>query len=661
MDLPERYIFWNYVLAEHCLLSDSIDGQVLLTVTPRILSAALESAGEPYRSAQEAESDFKDAAGAAYRSAVLSSRDGLKALASCADGEPPYSLSYLALSVLAAYHMRTDEDRTGRAYYPRFAELLGCGLAGTYPVGFDGDDFIALWSHLAWWLERNHQRQLALPTSSGVRRFLPYPFAHVPLRQVDIERLPQFFDAHGYEPGARAPLDRLAYDLYEGAGPWRQFTEVGQRALADPERRRFVVRQAAYELDQWDGCRTDSSGRRIATIELWVDVRRRRAYLFLLARRPRGFPEVFEDGGLVFESSQDGWYEPVLLGPDDGRLLREGLWLTTRSAGRSYALHLRPSSVVPLTPSEEFSGLVSNHFLRRDARCAVLCPENLADSVAGHVEAIGRQPVRPRFDDTLPRRWCLFLEVCPREAREPPPEMGLLRVESSVALIPEGGLRLGRRWTWLEGAPATLRVVGAHTGLEVRVDGKAAEVDEEGLIRTDALRAQGRHVIEVDNQLRQRITVLLATVHPDVTPWRSATEADRPPHGLVAVPRGRWTLIGNLPGQRRAIDAPDEGAAVDPGFSVVWAVSVGSGPGSAAIHFHRRDTDSALAERAPSADVISRADTLLWAEVVYQTAIRRPLLSCASSKCTAPEIRRHWLRLVASARSLKRRIRRGRR
>ena len=42
----DRYILWNYMLAEHCVLGDSCEGTVLLTVTPRMLAAALEEAGE---------------------------------------------------------------------------------------------------------------------------------------------------------------------------------------------------------------------------------------------------------------------------------------------------------------------------------------------------------------------------------------------------------------------------------------------------------------------------------------------------------------------------------------------------------------------------------------------------------------------------------------
>ena len=200
MSFPDRYIFWNYVLTEYCLLSNTIDGQALLTVTPHILSYALLAAGESRFSPQEAETDFKAAVAEAYQSVVLSSSDKLGAFARRDHGDPPLSVSYLALSVLAAYNMRTDIEYTGRAYYPRLASLLDCGMAGMHPVGFDGAKFEYLWRHLADWLRTDHQRRLALPRRSGVHRYLQYPLAHIPLRQVDIERLPNFFDTRGYEP-----------------------------------------------------------------------------------------------------------------------------------------------------------------------------------------------------------------------------------------------------------------------------------------------------------------------------------------------------------------------------------------------------------------------------------------------------------------------------
>jgi len=187
-----------------------------------------------------------------------------------------------------------------------------------------------------------------------------------------------------------------------------------------------------------------------------MDIRRRRAQLHLLARRPSGFPELIEDGELVFESSQDGWYEPVPLGREDGSLLADGIRVGVRANGGRYHLQLRQARAVPLTPSEEYTGFVSDRVLRAEAACAVLCVEALGADVARYLGALTGEPVHARRDDTIPSGWCLFTDI--RAIRECPPPPGLenLAVESSLALIPEGGLRLGRRWTWLESAPAQL-------------------------------------------------------------------------------------------------------------------------------------------------------------------------------------------------------------
>lgn len=655
MSLPERYVFWNYALTEQCLLTDTVQGQVLMTVTPRILAAALSNAGEPPMTSDEAEADFTSSVAEAYKSAVLAGAGGLRALAGASGGDPPAGVSYLAASVLAAYHMRTDDERTGRAYHPRFAELLGCGLAGV-PAGFDGDTFISLWHGLAHWLDVEYGRRLALPTGSSVRKYLPYPFAHVPLRQVDIERLPHFFDKYGYEPGARPPLDKLAYDLCDGAGPWRDFTNAGQRALADPDRRAFVVRQVAQELESWDGCRTDASGKRIATIEVWMDIRRRRAHLFLLARRPPGFPPSIEDSEFQFESSQDGWYEPVLLGPDDGSLLRDGVRVATRYDGRDFALQLRPVTVVPLAPSEEFSGPVSDRVLRRDARCAVLCQEAITGSVAPHIEAITGTPARPRRDETLPRGWCLFTDVVPKAAVEPPATMPLLRVESSLALVTQGGLRLGRRWTWLEGVPPTLTISGSHEGMEVRVDGTPVSIDGYGTVPGAALRAPGQHIVEIGNQLRQRITVLPAAVHPDCKPWIEDGDVRA---ALVAVPRGLWSILGELPGQRLGVSAPAEGALIDPSFDACWTVSVAAGAGATAIHLHPTARNTSAALRNPGSDRRPPSrEELDWAASVYEATIRRVRLRCAWG-CSGSDLDGKWRKMAEAARRIKRRARRA--
>lgn len=652
MGSEDRYILWNYMLAEHCLLADSCEGTVLLTVAPRTLAVALDEAGEGGRSPEEAEADFVAAVAGVYRARVLGSSKRLRALRSATPNDVPFGIGFLALSVLAAFHMHTDDEHTGRAFYPRLAEMLGCELIRSCPVGFDGDAFLELWDELAAWLKAHYGRELAVPNAVGVRRYVAYPFAHVPLRQVDIERLPQFFDACGYEPGVRAPLDRLSYDLCDASGPWRHLTESGQNALRDPYRRPFVIRQVAHELERWDGCRVDSSGARTATIELWMDIRRRRAQLHLLARRPSGFPELIEDGELVFQSSQDGWYEPVPLGRDDAALLEKGIRVGARANGGRYHLQLRQARVLPLTPSEEYTGFVSDRVLRADTQCAVLCVEALVQEVAQYLGAINREPVHPRRDDTIPSGWCLFTEVRPTREYTPPPGLENLGVESSLALIPEGGLRLGRRWTWLESAPARLTVLGAHGGLTMKVDGQDVGLDEGARIQTDLLVSAGQHIVEIGNRLRQRVTVLPAAVHPGCPSWLGA---DPGVVGPIAVPAGDWVLLGAGPGERESVLAPFEGALVRPLFHVRWAVRVGAGPGATVLHVHDRGLGLSACE--PSASRKGRGAT--WTDTIYQASIRRPDFLCHDG-CASERLDAEWRQLKDAARRIKRSKRRRR-
>lgn len=650
MSVEDRYILWNYMLAEHCLLADSCAGTVLLTVAPRTLAAALEEAGEGVWSPKEAEADFTAAVAGVYRSRVLGSARKLRALESSSGNDVPFGIGFLALSVLAAFHMRTDDERTGRAFYPRLADMLGCELVRSSPVGFEGDAFLELWDELAGWLKANYGRELAAPNAVGVRRYVAYPFAHVPLRQVDIERLPQFFDAHGYEPGARAPLDRLTYDLFQASGPWRRLTESGQKALKDPHRRPFVVRQVAQELERWDGCRVDSFGARTATLELWMDIRRRRAHLHLVARRPPGFPEVIEDEELLFASSQDGWYEPVQLGFDDGPLLENGVRVEGLSNGARYYLQLRPAPVLPLTPSEQYTGFVSDRVLRADTDCAVLCTERLVDEVARYLEVVAGGRVHPRRDDTMPSGWCLFTEVRATNECSPPPGLERLGVDSSLSLVPEGGLRLGRRWLWLESAPARLTVLGSRHGLAPKVDEHEVRIDEGGRIHTDLLGAVGQHVIEIGNRLRQRATVLQGAVHPDCGSWPKPDNAHPIP---VAVPAGYWVVLGTRPGESESIVAPSQGALVRPHFHARWAVRVGSGPGATALHIH----DEGFSPSPGAAHGKNRGAS--WADTVYQAGIRRPSIRCQNG-CGHEQLAAEWRQLMKAARSIKRARRRRR-
>lgn len=646
------------MLAEECLLSDSSDGTVQLMVTPRTLSRALEDAGEGVRSPDEAEADFVKAVAGVYHERVLGSSKRLGALKSADGADVPFGVGFLALSVLAAFHMRTDDEHTGRAFYPRLANMLGCELIRSQPAGFEGEAFLELWAELSSWLKAHYNRQLAVPNSGGLQKYIAFPFAHVPLRQVDLERLPQFFDAYDYEPGTRAPVDRLAQDLFGRAGPWRYFTEAGQRALSDPNRRSFVVRQVAHELQRWDGCLIDSSGTRRSSIEVWLDFRRRRAELHLLARRPKGFPDVFSDGELVFESSQEGWYAPVPLSSEDDQLLEQGIRIGASDSSGRYLLQLRAASVFPLTPSEDYTGFVSDRVLRAHTQCAVMCTESLADKVGGFLTALTHARLTPRQGDSIPKGWCLFTDVRPTNGSSPPAGLERLGVEATVGLIAEGGLRLGRRWTWLEGAPGRLIVSGSQLKQPIKIDGQLVASKADGQIDGELLKSAGHHIVEIGNRLRQRVTVLAGSVSPDCTRWPEDLEFSLP----VALPPGPWTLVGRNAGEYETVHAPAEGGLSRPSFRIDWAIRVSAGRGATALHLHDNRAPITSSEQTSQAAALHRRPrstdhiTRHWAEVIYQAGIRRPLLLCAYG-CGTDKLSADWRTTVERARALKRRMR----
>ena len=651
--VEEDYVLWNYMLDEHFLAADTHDGVVQLPITPHTLAKAVEETTGRILEPEEAEESLARAVSAAYASRVLSSPERLLGLTSTDRGDVPFATGFLALSVLAAYHMETDEEHSALAFYPRLAEMLDCPLTGTYPEGYTGEAYLKLWSELDDWLATSRGRRLAQPKPGAAKRYIAVPFGHVPLRQVDIGRTPQFFDAFGYEPGSRVPIERLAYDLVDGRGPWPGFTETGRRALRDPHRRALAIRQVAQELERWDGSRIDSSGRRTASIEVWMSIRRRRARLHLLARRPAGFPEQIGNGEVGFEASGDGWYEPVALGTADGRLLADGVRIDA-SQGR-FSLQLRGDDVVPLAPCAEYSGFVSDRVLRAQTPCAVLCRESMADDVGRYLNSVNGADAHPRRDPTLPEGWCLFMDVRARTGAAAPAGMERLSVEATTALVPEGGLRVGGRWTWLEGAPARVRVIGARDGLAAKIDGREVELDGDGYLPIADLEGRGEHLIEIGNRLRRKATVLAATVHPACEPW---PEADGGGIAL-ALPQGEWTIVGAHPGQWQSRRGEADEEATRPSFNARWAIRVGSGRGATALHLHDRHEDE-CAEGHNDGDrhnkqgaEQSRAGAARWEENIYQAGIRRPTLLCAMG-CSAAELAAEWRTLMKRARARKR-------
>ena len=185
----ESYVIWNYMLDEQFLTADTPDGVVQLPITPHTLAKAVRETTGEVRTPKEAEESLAEAVSAVYASRVLRSPRKLLALTSTDPNDVPFATGFLALSVLAAYHMEKDDERSALAFYPRLAKMLGCPLSGTYPDGFAGDAFLKLWNELDHWLITRRGRRLAKPDPETTKPYIAVPFAHVPLRQVDRVRL----------------------------------------------------------------------------------------------------------------------------------------------------------------------------------------------------------------------------------------------------------------------------------------------------------------------------------------------------------------------------------------------------------------------------------------------------------------------------------------
>jgi hypothetical protein len=634
-------------------------GEIYLTITPRVLASALAEIINVVLTPEEASARFVDAVSTMYRDLVLPQGRDLRVLRRYGHDGLPDCAAFLALSVLAAYKMHTDEGTAATAYYKRLAELLRCGLSGGMPRGFDADEFEALWYFLRAWFEREHRMSIAMPgPDAGLRRYVALPLTHVPLREVDIERLPDFFDWAGYEPGEQVAIERINADLVQWTRARRPFTVSGMEAIAD-DRRPAVLAQIAHELECWDGSQTDASGTRSAPVELFLHWERRVPILSYLPRRPAAFPAVFNDGVHVFDAGQEGWYEPVPVDAGCGNELRNGFLWTAASDGRRMALRRRGAEAIAMAPSE-FDGPVSSRCLLLGATGAVLCSDSVLERVLQHLDRVTNTRCAPARSANVPAGWNLITGVCPVRRMPSPDGLEALDVADDVEIIPTGGLRLGRRWAWLSEAPPTLVVTGSRSAEQVKIDGDAVEVVQDGRIQDRGRLAQpGLHIVEV-GRVRRKLEIVEAEIPPAMV-HDPTSMSDSPRSHTVALPPGIWTVIGARPGEvaHTASGQWGAGSLVSCSFEPVWALCISTGPGAVI---------RCLAEYPPAPNgqarrlpMPQRRAALAWANAVFDANIRRPTVVSGYGTGLDDRAGAAWVEYVNAARRIKRVFKSGRR
>ena len=652
--VDQEYAHWNRVIVDHILLTKPRSEDIYLCVNPRILAKVFDEAGLEFLNPEHAEQRFSTAVANVYRKRVLGHRDHLQVLRRCSDDGYPDCAAFLAGSVLAAYHMQSDEEVSGNAYYKRLAKLLSCDMQANYPIGFNPPIFESLWVYLQNWLHKEHGRQLIMPRSDGrFRRFVALPLAHVPLRSLDIEKLPSFFVWAGYQPGGRVRRDRLLSGLQRWQQSKNMLTPTGAESLSD-DRVDAVVAQVSAELESWDGSFVESASRRSALVEIQFDIIQRNPVFSFIPRRPSGFPSVFDDGDHVFEASDEGWYDPVKICPLDGELLETGFEWRSDINGTQFVLRRSKTLAVPLVPSSTYSGFLSSPRLLRGIKCSVLCHNKVIGRVQEYLSEVAQQQLNlVTGHSSLPNNWSLFRDVTANVHVEAPSDLEALEVNPNIELVVAGGLRIGRRWSWLVGAPPQILVSGMERFDQVKVNGASVEVDMNGeLLINDVLDKPGQYLIEAGD-IRRRIEI----ARPQISIHEKAERCDSPDSDQivkVALPRGDWTLIGNSPEQVcYSRGGFFRGTLASCPFHPSWAIQVGAGPGAIIVVFANPSSPQVGGSQRTRQfqNLIKR-----WVSVVYASHIRRPHFIGLNGTVMDEGIVDIWKQYVAVAKNIKREL-----
>jgi hypothetical protein len=650
LTLPNHYLEWNSLLEAHIRTTGGTE--VPLVVSPRLLAATLlEFKGERVTPV-DAEEDFKLAIQAAYRSCAMESPARLGTFRRFGPDGTPLCLGILAASVLAAYHMHSDEDASSGAYYVRLRDILGADAEITnMPRGFRTEEFERLWLFLAAWVEKEGIGSLSLPSGDSQRRYVEYPLVHVPLRQLDLEKLPRFFEWAAYSAGSCASPQRLEADLKRWSDIYQNqsFSQCGRAALTDA-RRVAAVAQAQSELKAWDGSvpQSQSSNTAWAQAELLLETAMRQIRLSILAHRPEGFPEVFQNEDEYLQGAEL-WYDPRELGCEDGPLLMEGFsWLDEHHRNRG--IRRAAGTVFVLAPNSSYSGKVSRNQIPLHTDCSILCQESVESAVAEYLAEICGAPVRAISPGTIPRGWRLFLKVVAKRRPENVPEgLRALDVSTEVEIVPQGGLRIGPQMSWLLGGAPRLLVEG-HNGQAVTVDGHDVVLLEDGTIVTNSLlESVGMHVVRV-GAVERRISI----VEPLLRYYGEFANRDCGPQRPVVVGPGDWILLGRDPREACAVrNAWNRESLSFCEFDPVWAVKVGAGRGATAVLLK-----GAVPEiEAPR----TKSESQRWVSAIYEASIRRPEIVSAAPDLTAADAMEIWSQYSTRAKALKSRWKKTRR
>lgn len=319
-----HYLRWQEMLADYFLVPQ--DGALVLFIDDdelRKIAPDLEDpAGDLAQTVREVSSDVRGAYFGRVARACRVWKGGDRAL-------PPPVLPVLAMTVLAATRMRSDEQALSTNYYRRLAESLEPGACASrltqLKAEIDGSAFlevVEMWSALDEWIDEQAGRVgvSTIRTHERLTR-IGYPQSQALLTRSDRAELTRFFAALRISESGLPDENSMlrALEVWTSARANR-LGDTFMEALHGADTKGLIAAVVLACAAAWDGQVITRDGRRHIAIRLAIDLEEwTTSWLFPV---------------------QDGAAEPIVLG---GLIVgEEPVTLTSDPPSRYYAVGNAP-------------------------------------------------------------------------------------------------------------------------------------------------------------------------------------------------------------------------------------------------------------------------------------------------------------------------------
>ena len=292
----------------------------------------------------------------------------------------------------------------------------------------------------------------------------------------------------------------------------------------------------------------------------------------------------------------------------------------------------------------------------RGVKCSVLCHDSVTGRVQEYLSEVAQQRLNAVTHSLLPNGWSIFRNFTARVHVEAPTDLEVPEVDSNIELVFSGGLRIGRRWSWITGAPPQILVSGVEANDQVKVNDSSIDVGSNSeLLINEVLARPGEYLIEA-GQMRRRIEM----IRPQVSIRKKDEQHDLMGNGQsvkIALPHGSWTLIGSSPDQiYYSSGGYFGGALASCPFSPSWAVQVGACPGSSVAVFADPRPPKEMELRRLNRQ--SRSLIRQWANIIYAAHIRRPRFIGLDRVILGEGVVDVWKQYAVAAKKIKRALKR---